>query len=641
MPDLVVQYLGNSKGSLKDLQKIFMVNDDKALFAFGPYRLEVAERRLWRHDNELVALPPKVFDLLVLLVEHRGKLLEKSYLLESLWPGTFVEEANLSVNVSVLRKVLGEGSGGENYIETVPKRGYRFIAQVEPVVVNPPAEPAPTILRRGRRRWVGLAAACILGALITGWLVWRGHFDNSPMAGLRSLAVLPFLPLDGNPAQNYLGLGMAEALVTRLSAMPKLTLTPTSAVLKYSQLQQDAVAAGRELKVDAVLVGRLQLAEKRIRVTVRLYRVSDGTPVWADTFDDSFTNIFSVQDSISERVAGAFAIKLTETQQQTMAKRSTENTEAYQYYLQAEYLATKRLKEATTEAIEYYQKAVDRDPEYALAYAKMAAACARRAGEGMGEALRDRARTAALKAISLDNELPEAHIALGEVLMRADYDWTGADRALTRALTLNGNLSAAHASRSILLTAFARHDEAIREMDTACRLEPSSAVLRSDLAWSLEFSRRYEEAERKSREAVALDPWSYTPRRQLAKALLMLARYPEALSECQRAMDISGGHSRRILAELGKVYAAWGKTAEARGILEQLRRGSWTEPEPHYEMAVLYAALGDRNAALTSLSTAIQMRLTRVIWMKVDPELDSLHGDPRFTDLLKQMRLAP
>jgi serine/threonine-protein kinase len=453
--------------------------------------------------------------------------------------------------------------------------------------------------------------------------------------------VLPFLPLDGDPARNYLGLGMAEAVATRLTTLPQITVRPTSAVVKYSNRERDPLAAGRELQVDAVLVGGIQQYEKRIRVTVQLYRVKDGVSVWADKFDDYFTNIFAVQDSISERVADALKLKLNEAERLHMVKRATESTEAYQLYLQGQYLATKRFGESGRKAIEYYEKAVDKDPDFATAYAALAYSLVLQAGEGNDDALRNKGRMAAIKAISLDSQLADGHVALGDVLMRLDWDWTGADRAFNKAIAINPNLASAHAEKSTLLTAFGRHDEAIVEMETACRLDPSSAILLSDLAWTLHFARRYEDALRESRKAVTLDPWSYTPQRQLTKALLLLSKLAEAEVEAKKTLDIAGGHNRRVLIELATVWAAAGRTAEARGAIATINRGEWKEPVPHYELAVLHAALGDKGAALDELRTAAELRLTRVVWMKTDPELESLRADPLFRELLKRMRLTP
>lgn len=345
-----------------------MGNKTKGLFEFGPFRLEASERRLWRDGTELVQLPPKVFDLLVLLVENRGRLLDKTFLLEALWPGTFVEEANLSVNVSLLRKALGDGAGG-TYIETVPKRGYRFVANVtavtDPVEELPatfePLQPIevaakyeiPTAQAPGspKRWWIWALAGCLIVATLAGWLVWKEFPRRSRVAQIHSIAVLPFRTLGGNADRDYLGLGMADAVVTRLTAIPRITVRPTSAVVKYLKSNPDPMAVGRELNVDAVLVGQIQEHEKRIRVTVSLFCLPDGWALWAEKFDDNFTNIFAVQDAISEKIADSLALKVTEEERQHLTKRSTENTEAYQLYLQGQYLATKRFGNRATKLL--------------------------------------------------------------------------------------------------------------------------------------------------------------------------------------------------------------------------------------------------------------------------------------------------
>jgi len=375
-------------------------------------------------------------------------------------------------------------------------------------------------------------------------------------------------------------------------------------------------------------------------VTVRLCRVSDGKTLWSDKFDDYFSNIFAVQYTISEKVADALALKLTEAERTHMNKRSTESAEAYQLYLQGLYLSSKRINQATLSALEYYEKATEKDPDYALAYAALASASVLRAGEAGDEKLRDKARTAALKAIGLDPQLADAQVALGQILMRTDWDWPGAERAFSQAIKINPNLASAHAALSTLLTAFGRFDEANREMELACRLDPTSANLRSDLAWTLHIGRRYSDAVEEARKAVKLDTWSYTPRRQLSKALLMLGRYDQALQEAHKALDIAGSRNRRVLAEFGNAQALSGQVAEAKATLRDVREGNWADPEPHYEVAVLSAALHEPDRAIESLTSAVNLRLTRVIWMNVDPDLETLRHDPRFQDLLRKMRLT-
>ncbi len=622
------------------------------LYEFGPFRLDVAERLL-RRQGQVVPLTAKVFDLLVVLVENRGRLVEKDYLLKTIWPDSFVEEANLSVNVSALRKALGELPNNPQYVETVPKRGYRFVAPVKEAAdgasssgveerTKSAPEPAPTEAPRPRRGWLlGVAAALLVLCGAGAYLVLQNvhKADGLLVTDIRSIAVLPFLPLAGDESQNYLGLGMADALITRLSNIRRVTVRATSAVLKYSS-SKDLLAAGRELGVDALVEGRIQRQDRNIRVTVQLLRVRDGAPLWAQTFDDSFTNIFQVQDSISEKIAGAISLKLSEPERQSLTKRHTENTEAYQLYLQGLYFASKRTQQGTATAIQYYQQAAAKDPEYALPYAGMASCYITQAGVGLGEELREKARMAAMKASNLDPGLAEAHVALGQVLMRGDWDWAGAGRAFDRAITIDGNLAPAHWAKSTLLTAQGRHEEAIREMEMACSLDPASPAMRSDLGWTLYCARRYDEAIQYSRKAVEMDPWSFTAHRELAKEYLVKSMYAEAIGECRKTLDLVGGRRSRELADLGYAYAVSGNQAEAQAILAELKQGSRNEAPPYYALAVLQASLGEKDAAFESLENACRQRLSRPIWMKVDPVLDPLRRDSRFRDLLRRNRLA-
>src|SRR6266478_2803358 len=616
------------------------------LFEFEGFRLNAGERRLER-NGEPVQLPPKVFDLLVVLVRNRGHPLEKDEILKTLWPDSFVEESNLSVNVSALRRALGEAANGARFIETVPKRGYRFIAAVAEIAAvevphRDPAEPNIVGNAAAPSKRVLLAAGSIALALAASyWIARTIGLAGPSLSSVRSIAILPFLPLGGDEAQSYLGLGMADAIITRLGGLKKLEVRPTSAVLKYAGAIGDPFEVGKTLRVDAVLEGRVQQVDKRLRVTVQLLSAREGKQLWAETFDDYFTNIFAVQDTISEKVASALSLDLGGSDRPAGSRRSTENTEAYRLYLQGQYLASKRLHEATLGAIEYFEKAVAADPDYTLAYAAMANACLIRAGEGWGGDLRMKAKNAALRAISLDDKAAEAHLALGQVLMRADWDWSGADRAFRRAIATDPRSAYSHAALSTLFTALGRHDEAIGEMEFACRLDPTSASLRSDLAWALHFARRYQDAIREASRAVNLDVWSYTAHRQLGKAYLFQSRFPEAIEEAKKAFEINGGRRRRVFAELANAYVRAGQRAQANSITGDLRHLESGDPEPHYEMAVLHAALGDHDAAFQALEAACELRLTRVIWMNQDPEIDPLRADTRYKRLLGKLGLSP
>ena len=629
-----------------------MPNETKRVFEFGGFRLDATERLLWSSDKP-VLVTPKVFDLLVLMVEHPGRLLEKDWILHSLWPDTFVEEANLTVNISTLRKALGPG--GSALIETVPKKGYRFAGVVREItvatspkaVVQSSAEQPPESMRipvpRVRSylgRWsilFVLVAAITIGAY---FLSIRSR-NIQKLSEVRSVAVLPFRPLVKGADQDYLSLGMADALIGKLSMIQRIMVRSTAAVQKYNGTS-DPIAAGHELRVDVVLDGSVQRDGKMVRASVQLLRVNDGTPLWADRFDDYFTNIFQVQDSISEKVADALSMKLTEGEHRQMVKRQTENMEAYQLYLRAKYVSYKRSSDAMPDAaIDLYQQVIAKDPDYALAYAGLSTALLELATmEGDLDAI-GQARTAALKAVGLDDSLAEAHLAAGGVLFRGDWDWTAARREFDRALAIDPHSSMAHWSRSILLMALGQAEQSLSEMQTAQRLDPSSQSVQDDLAWVLYCNRRWLEAIQASKAAVAMAPDSFAAHHQLGKAYLEAGEYEKAKAEFETTLRMHA--YKRGLADIGQVLAVMGNVAGARAILANLDEADRTGHtyESAYMHAVLYASLRDKDAAFRTLDNACDQKLSRAIWVKVDPDLDPLRQDPRFDALLRRIRLLP
>lgn len=615
-------------------------NRPGTVLLFADFRLEIDERRLWRGASA-IPLPPKVFDLLVVLASHQGQLLEKEFLLQTLWPGTFVEDANLSVNISALRRALGDGVGEMKLIETVPKRGYRFVPIVTTEVPTSEGElianaetPTPAGGLSGRRhvmRW--LIGGGIIAASAGAAGVWRQR--PGPM---RTLAILPFR--SATEEDRPLGLGMADALISRMSLIPELEVRPTNAVAGFQNRQDDTRAAGRRLGVEAVLSGTVQHTGARVRAEVELTRVADGARLWTQTFEDRFSNIFAMQDSMAERLAYVLSRPMPLPPPRKMSRRGTENTEAYQFYLHGQYLISKRINEATLAAIDYFNEAIRLDPEYPLPYAALATSYLIRAGEGWQEPeLREKAKTAALKAVSLDGQSTDEHVAAGQVLMRSDWDWAGAEREFRQALSLQQSSAAAHAALGTLHTAIGGHDEAIREAEIACRLDPGSASLRSDLSWTLLFARRYAAAQAEAERATNLDVWSYTAHRQLAKALLLQGKFDEAIREANKTLEINGGRRRRVVAEVAAAMARARRIPQAEALLKELLRSDWPEPMPEYELAVAFTSLGRPADALRALSAACDQRLTRVVWLASDPELAPLRKEPAFAGLVRRLGL--
>jgi serine/threonine-protein kinase len=433
---------------------------------------------------------------------------------------------------------------------------------------------------------------------------------------------------------------MSDAIIRKLSSIGKVTVRPTSAVERFQGRAVDPVAAGRQLMVDAVLDGTIQHVNNAIRISVQLVRVSDGSPLWADHFDDYFTNIFQVQDTISEKIAAALSMKLTESEHSRMAKRQTSNIEAYQLYLKGHYCESRRTPDTLDEVcIALYEQAIAKDPEYALAYTGLSSAYMDIAGiEGRPDATA-KARSAAERAKALDDSLPEAHLARGNVFFRGDWDWLAAEREFDRALELDPRSSLAHWYMALLSLAMGHNERGLAEMIQAQLLDPASESLHDDLGWAYYLNRRYSDAVAESKMAVALDPQSISAHHQLGKDYLQLRKFEDANAEFRATIKLN--ELRRGFADLGQLYALTGKTAQARAVLNELERSDAKRRtyETEYMRSVLLASLGDKDAAFQQLETAVSRKLSRAIWMRVDPDLDPLRTDPRFDALLRRLHL--
>src|SRR5437764_5144291 len=330
------------------------------LLNFGPFTLD-PDRRVLLREGAPVALTPKTFETLALLVRNSGRVVEKAELMDALWPDAVVEENNLNQQISALRKALGDRAEEGRYIKTVPGHGYRFIAS--------PAAAADSDRVVPRRKILPITLATVAAILLVAGGVWLWRSRQAPAAQPRSIAVLPFKSLSGG--DEYLGLGLTDALITRLSNVRGMIVRPTSAVRRYGQ-EGDPLAAGRQLHVDAVLDGTIQRMNDRVRVTVRLLNVGDGAALWGDTFDDRFTGFFAVEDSISERLTRALALRLSEEERKGLTARGTSNLEAHQWYLKGRYYSAQWTVDGFTRALDAFHRAIAIDPTYALAYAGQA-----------------------------------------------------------------------------------------------------------------------------------------------------------------------------------------------------------------------------------------------------------------------------
>ena len=580
-------------------------------FEFGPFRLDQTERLLLR-DGRPVQLKPKVFDLLLTLVANVGHVITKEELMKQIWQDSFVEDHNLAVSISLLRIALEDDHRQPKYIETVARRGYRFVAPVK-AVSNGNGE---------------MSSAVTTGELLNGVL-----------PDIRSIAVFPFKNLSAQAKNQYLGLGLADALITRLSNLKQVTVRPTSAVLKFAG--KASVNAGRQLKVDSILDGTIQKCRRQIRVTAQHVRVSDGMILWAAKFDEQFTNLFAVEDSISEQVATALSGGSTNGQGQ-LKKRYTENSDAHHAYLKGRYFLNKRSADGFDKGIKYFSLAIEIDPNYALAYAGLAD-CYNLLGSYMmcppKEAIR-KARAAALKALKLDYCLAEAHMVMGHIKMRCDWDWPGAEEEFKLAIEMNANCPSAHQLYSLFLRTTGRLEEAMSEIKQAQELDPLSLVINASMSGLLYLARQYDAAIEHLKSMIEMDGNFPTANVLLGLAYTQKGLHDEAIAEYQRAIELYGDHPE-VRAFLGCAFASSGRTAEAREVLDQLQEMHQQRHLSPYLIALIHTALADVDSAFACLERGFEEQDEELAFLKMDPLLNPLHEDSRFENLLQRIGLAP
>jgi DNA-binding winged helix-turn-helix (wHTH) protein/TolB-like protein/Flp pilus assembly protein TadD len=636
------------------------------LYEFGPFRLNVTERLLQCSDTE-VALTPKVIDTLVVLVENSGHVLGKDELMHELWPDSFVEESSLTQNISLLRKALSENSNGQQYIETIPKRGYRFVARVRAIVPSETelliqertstqivieeeqsdsgahtaiAEPSSrynsSSAYRKKLRY-GLAAFLLLTLSISAvyYFAVRNR-ASSALLNAKSIAVLPFKTVGAGNETDVLGLGMADAIILRLSRDCQKTVLPTSSIFKYTGNDSDALSAGRALGVDAVLAGTLQRDGDRVRVTAQLITLEDGKTVWSGKFEQDYGSVFTLQDSIADKLSTALQPEIGSQKQPPLAKHDTENREAYQAYLSGLYFWSRRTKPNLSKAIDYFQEAVNKDPNFALAFAHLAD-CYYLSYQlpylmfRMDDAL-NRADAAATRALQLDDLVPEAHLVKAGVLAdRMDYQQ--ADQEFQRALQLNPNHATAHLRYGYFLFGSSRLEECVEHMKLAQELDPVSPITNTALGYAFTMSRNPDEAIRSFAKALELQPETVVARFDIAQIYADKRMFDLALAEFEKLQSTDP-----VLTTQGKayVYALTGRRAEALAAIRQLETPKEGPSMTYYDLAVLYAAVGEKEMAYQYLRKIVPRRFN-IAKLRFDPQLDSLRSEARFAELLSHL----
>jgi TolB-like protein/Flp pilus assembly protein TadD len=474
--------------------------------------------------------------------------------------------------------------------------------------------------------------------VIAGIGLWRllGSRGTGSRAGVKTVAVLPFKPIGADPGDEYLGLGMADALITKLGSSSQIIVRSTTAVRKYAEGDQDLDIAGRQLRVESVLSGNIQRSDNRVRITVQLVSVEDGRPLWTGKFDEKFTDIFAIEDSISEQVAQALTLQLTGDERRLLTKHYTKSSEAYQAYLKGRYHWNKRSEEGFRKALDYFRLAIDKDPNFAEAYAGIADCYALLSEQGVSSTAESASKggEAVIKALALDDTIAEAHASLALIKADLEWDFASAEREFKRAIELNPNYAMAHSWYSCFLTARERFDDAAIEMKRAEELDPVTAIIGTNVGWALYMTHKPDLALEAYNRTVELDPNFSGAHRGLGWCYELERKYPEAIAEFLNALQLD--ESVYNLASLGHAYAASGDRVEAEKILNNLKTLS-KQKFVTYFTAVLEAGLGNRDEALEWLEKSYRERVGLLAFLKVDPWFDNLHSDERFQNLVRRI----
>lgn len=582
-------------------------------YDFGPFRLDLAERLLTRAGKP-VALSPKPFDTLLVLVRNSGRIVEKEELLKSVWPETFVEEATLAQNIFTLRKALG-GSEGEQYIQTVPKRGYRFVASVNEVM----DEGANVLIDQS-------------GAVTES--IRLGKTDAGDGA-IRSLAVLPLIHSSSNPNGEYLSDRITESIVNTLSLLPELHVKACSTVHHYKGREVDPQEAGRELGVEAVLIGRILEAGEKVFIRMELVDVMDGWQVWGEEYGENISELPKFQMTVAKEVSEKLSLKLAGEKQQRLLKPGVQNAEAYQIYLKGRSFLNKRTKEGYKKAIDCFEQAIEIDSSFALAHSGLADSYVLFDFYGLKSPWETipKARTAASRAVELDNELAEAHTSLAVIKLVYDRDLVGAERQFKRAIRLNPKYSHAHDGYAHCLIEMGQIEESLAECELALELEPLDLEINQHLGWCYLLVNEPDRAIEQLRKTLAMGPTFYRARILLGIAYAQKKEFAHAISELLQASLIE--KTPVLSGFLGYTYAMAG-AKEALDILQDLLEESKRNYVPPYSIALIYTGLGKQDEALEWLQKAFVEHSHWRGWLKLTPELDSLRSHPQFTELLRR-----
>jgi DNA-binding winged helix-turn-helix (wHTH) protein/tetratricopeptide (TPR) repeat protein len=634
-----------------------MAVSDWIIYEFTDFRLIPRDNLLLR-DGESISLPPKAFSTLVLLVEHHGHLVRKEELIETIWADAFVEEAAVSRAVWTIRNALGDDPKNYRFIQTVPKRGYKFVADVSehrqtdrPEAVTNGNRQAPSVEPRyasgindvaempistarpadeptrfsGWKGYAVLAAVLLTVSTILLYLTSIGPPTLRAGSGNR-IAVLPLKPTDAANRSNIHEIGVAESLIHRLNSIKGFVVRPLSATLKYDALDQNPIAAGREQKVDHVLASNYQLVDGKFRMTAQLINVASGQVEDSYKVETEAGSIFAIQDAVDE-IAKKLITRFESAAVPTVTKRGTSNEEAYRFYLHGKNLTMKRNRDDHRKAIENFEQAIRLDPNFALAYARMAHAYY---GSGTGDKSEDveKAKELVKRALELDPNLAEAYVTRGYINMAYEWDYAAADRDFLLAIELEPNNDTAHWMYGQLLAYRGSFDDGMREIETAQAIDPGAVMYMYHRGRILYYARRYDEAIAQYKQAIDLDDRFMQPYGWMVRAYEIKGDYASAYQSFLKREE------RRPRTDELESYQ---KAYEAAGWMGVRRILSDSSEANFFDTARLFALHGEKDPAFEYLNKALEKREWHMITLNVEPAFDSLRDDPRFNALLTRV----
>jgi DNA-binding winged helix-turn-helix (wHTH) protein/TolB-like protein/Tfp pilus assembly protein PilF len=640
-----------------------MNNENNSLREFGKCRLDIEKRFLWC-DDKPVPLPLKSMELLCLLVERGGEVVTKDEIWNAVWRDAFVEETNLTHNIYLLRKTLKD-LGENDLIQTVPRRGYRFAGDVREITngeiviekhtrtrtlieieeaaavgekSSPETETGQRVFTPVRNRTaVSLAAILILLGGVFAFSSYRGKIFGASASTIRSIAVLPFKTIDASPETDQQGLSLTDILITRLSNIREITVRPTNAILNFENA--DSIIAGQKLNTDAVLEGAIYRTGDKVRVTARLIKVADGKTIWNGQFEKLKTDELRLQDEIALAVTDALRLNLSDREKIAVSKRLTENADAFELYQKGRYEWNKRNWAGMVNAEKMFRGAIEKDPNFALAYAGLADTI-------MMNSEVQEAEDAINKALELDPNLAEAYASRGFLQTFHGWNWSAAEASFKKSIELNPNYATAHHWYAQVLTVQGRHEEAKAEMRRALEINPLSHNLLADLGQIYYFNREYREAEQYCRKALEIYPEFTFAHEYLMAVYLQTGRNDEAVEELitsSLALGTFENQSAERQKGLENDYADTRKRF-AEGGIEKLITGKLTQPTPQdasmaYYHARYFALINEKERALERLEQAFAGHGFATLFIKADPVFDRLRDEPRYREILKKMNL--